>query len=101
MNAPTRRLSICFVVLTISVAVVVFGSAAPSQKLSSVAPPSTQEKLAGKEFTHPPEKPHDPAALIFKFDQLRKETSRKHKRKDVTDPVTVTSFSSIAPEHSR
>lgn len=70
MNTPARRLSICFVVLTISVAIVIFGSAAPSQKVSTVAPPSTQENLPDKEFTHPPAKPHDPAALIFKFDQL-------------------------------
>lgn len=70
MNAPTRRLSICFIVLTISVAIAIFASAAPAQKLSSVAPPGTQEKLPDKDFTNPPEKPHDPAALFFKFDQL-------------------------------
>jgi mannose-6-phosphate isomerase-like protein (cupin superfamily) len=70
MNAPTRRLLICFVVLTIPVAIVIFGSAAPPQKLSSVAPTQAQEKLPDKDFTHPPEKPHDPAALYFKFDQL-------------------------------
>jgi len=51
-------------------AIVVFGSAAPPQKLSSVAPTQAHEKLPDKEFTHPPEKPHDPAAFYFKFDQL-------------------------------
>ncbi len=70
MNAPTRRLLICFVVLTISVAIVIFGSAARSQKLINVVPTQTQQKLPDKEFTHPPEKPHDPAALYFTFDQL-------------------------------
>ncbi|MDQ6652736.1 MAG: cupin domain-containing protein [Acidobacteriota bacterium] len=70
MNTPTRRLLICFVVLTISVAFVVFGSTAPPQKLSGVAPTQAQEKLPDKDFTNPPEKPHDPAALYFKFDQL-------------------------------
>ncbi|HLN98435.1 MAG TPA: cupin domain-containing protein [Pyrinomonadaceae bacterium] len=69
MSSPTRKLLICFVVLTISAAVVIFGRAAP-QKLSSVTPTQTQEKLPDKDFTHPPEKPHDPADLFFKFDQL-------------------------------
>ena len=77
---PARRFLIYFVVLTIS-AVVLFGSAATSQRLrsevtgqsqktSGVPPPVTQEKLPDKEFTHPPEKPHDPADLVFSFDQL-------------------------------
>ena len=71
MNAPTRRLLICFVALTISVAIVIFGRAAQPQKLSRVPPPpGVQEKVPDKEFTHPPEKPHDPAALHFKLDQL-------------------------------
>jgi mannose-6-phosphate isomerase-like protein (cupin superfamily) len=70
MNAPTRRLSICFVVLMMSVAIVIFGSAAPPQKLSTVDAPRAQEKLPDKEFTHAPEKPHDPAAFFFNFDQL-------------------------------
>jgi mannose-6-phosphate isomerase-like protein (cupin superfamily) len=35
-----------------------------------VAQPREQEKLPDKDFTHPPEKLHDPAALFFKFDQL-------------------------------
>ncbi|MGI9166843.1 MAG: cupin domain-containing protein [Pyrinomonadaceae bacterium] len=70
MSAPTRRLLICFVVLAISVAIVIFAIAAPAQKVSTVAPPMVQEKLPDKNFTHPPEKPHNPAALYFKFDQL-------------------------------
>jgi mannose-6-phosphate isomerase-like protein (cupin superfamily) len=70
MSSQTRKLLICFVVLTISVVVVIFGSAAPPQELSSVAPTQAQEKLPDKDFSNPPEKPHDPASLFFKFDQL-------------------------------
>ncbi|MCM3902843.1 MAG: hypothetical protein ND866_14150, partial [Pyrinomonadaceae bacterium] len=54
----------------ISVAIVIFGSAASPQRLSSADPPKAQEKLPVKDFTHPPEKPHDPGALYFSFDQL-------------------------------
>jgi uncharacterized cupin superfamily protein len=38
--------------------------------LSKEAPSQAQEKLPDKEFTHAPEKPHDPDGIIFKFDQL-------------------------------
>ena len=69
MSSPRQKLLI-FLVLTISVAVVIFGSAANTQKLSGVAPIQTQEKLPDKEFSNPPEKPHDPADLFFKFNQL-------------------------------
>ena len=60
----------CLVVLTLSAAFGVFGRAGPPQELGSVAPTSAQEKLPDKDFTHPPEKPHNPADLVFKFDQL-------------------------------
>jgi mannose-6-phosphate isomerase-like protein (cupin superfamily) len=70
MDTPTRWLPICSVVFSISVALVIFASAASSEKSSGVPPPTVQEKLPDKEFTHPPEKPHDPAALYFKLDQL-------------------------------
>jgi mannose-6-phosphate isomerase-like protein (cupin superfamily) len=70
MSAPTQRLLICLAILTIPVAIVFLGNAASSQKLSSVAPPRAQEKLPDKDFTRPPEKPHDPAAFYFNFDQL-------------------------------
>jgi len=53
----------------ISVVVVIFGSAAP-QKQSGVPRPPMQQKLPDKDFTHPPEKPHDPTDLFFSFDQL-------------------------------
>src|SRR5215207_7493467 len=69
-NAPTRSLLICSVVLAISVTAVIFGSAASPQKLGGAPPPASQPKLPDKEFTRPPEKPHDPTALFFKFDQL-------------------------------
>ena len=52
-----------------SVAVVIFGSAA-SQKQSGVTQRPAQQKLPDKDFTNPPEKPHDPADFIFHFDQL-------------------------------
>jgi mannose-6-phosphate isomerase-like protein (cupin superfamily) len=38
--------------------------------LNSIPPTQAQEKLPDKDFTHPPEKPHDPADFFFKFDQL-------------------------------
>lgn len=38
--------------------------------MGNVAPTAAQQKLPDKDFTHSPEKPHDPAALVFKFDQL-------------------------------
>jgi len=70
VNALTRRLLVCAVVAAILVAVVVFGSAAPPQKPSDGRPPIAQDKLPDKEFTHPPEKAHDPAAFFYSFDQL-------------------------------
>ena len=79
-KVSTRRFLIYLVVLSISV-IVIFGSAATSkrqrsevkgqsQKQSGVPAPVTQEKLPDKDFTHPPEKPHDPTAFFFNFDQL-------------------------------
>lgn len=44
--------------------------ATPSQKSSDVTPPKARDSLPGQNFTHPPEKSHDPAALSFTFDQL-------------------------------
>lgn len=70
MNAPIRRLLICSMVLMISVAIVIFGRFALPQKLSGTPQSAAQRKLPGKEFTHPPEKPHDPTAYFFNFDQL-------------------------------
>ena len=69
LKRPPRRFLIYFVVLTIS-GVVLFGSATTSQKQSGVPPPAAQAKLPDKEFTHTPEKPHDPTDLVFSFEQL-------------------------------
>jgi mannose-6-phosphate isomerase-like protein (cupin superfamily) len=38
--------------------------------LSSTPSPAASVKLPDKEFTHPPEKPHDASSLYFTFDQL-------------------------------
>src|SRR6185503_1477659 len=73
-EVSARRFLIYFVALPIS-AVLIFASAGTSQKQSGVPPPATQEnpdqqKLPDKDFTRPPEKPHDPNAFVFNFDQL-------------------------------
>ena len=70
MTILSRRLFICLITTTIAVAVVVFGNAALTQKLSGVPTPPAQEKLPDKEFTRPPETPHDSSAFFFNFDQL-------------------------------
>jgi mannose-6-phosphate isomerase-like protein (cupin superfamily) len=70
MNVTNRGLLVCFLVVTSSVAIVILGNAAPSQQSSRAAPPSEQERLPDKNFNHPPEKAHDPAAFYFTFDQL-------------------------------
>ena len=69
-NARTLRLLTGAALSAVLVAVIVFGSAMPSHTLSGGSPPITQDKLPDKDFTHPPEKPHDPAASFYTFDQL-------------------------------
>lgn len=69
MKMRSRRFLILFVVLSV-LAVVMFGSAATSQKRSNVLPSTGQKKLPDKEFTRAPEKPHDLHANFFTFDQL-------------------------------
>ena len=69
-NARTLRLLTGAALSAVLVVVIVFGSAMPSHTLSGGSPPITQDKLPDKDFTHPPEKPHDPAALFYTFDQL-------------------------------
>ncbi len=69
MKLLTRRFPIYFVALSIST-IVILGGAATSQKLGGVPPLTAQDKLPDKDFTHPPEKPHDAAAFVFNFDQL-------------------------------
>ena len=68
-NSTTPRFLIYLSVIVISV-FVVYGSGATSQKQSGVPPPITQEKLPSKDFSHLAEKPHDPTAFFFSFDQL-------------------------------
>jgi mannose-6-phosphate isomerase-like protein (cupin superfamily) len=70
MRERTRRLLIFAAVTAISVAVVIFACAVPPQGVRVAAPHTAQDKLPDKDFTHPPEKPHDPAALYFNFNQL-------------------------------
>lgn len=71
MNTLARRLFQVFAVsaLTLSVAAVFGGRAATSTARVEV-PTVTQQGLPEKEFNHPPEKPHQPSDLVFKFDQL-------------------------------
>ena len=70
VKASTRKLLICVVLPSVLLALVVFGSAGTLQKSSGPSPPVTQDKLPDKDFTHPPEKSHDPAAFFYSFDQL-------------------------------
>ena len=42
----------------------------PSADSSRLTPNSARPSLSCQLFTHPPEKPHDPADLLFTFDQL-------------------------------
>jgi len=70
MKAPTRFLLPGLVVLTAAIAGAVLGCAAATEH-SNIAPLTrAQAKLPAEDFTRPPEKPHDPADLIFHFDQL-------------------------------
>ena len=68
MKMPTRRFGLLFVVFVISI-ITMFSGAATSQRQSRVLP-KAQPKLPDKEFTHPPEKSHDPTDFFFNFDQL-------------------------------
>lgn len=70
MNEPTGALLGRLALVTISVTVAILGCAAPPQTVSSMTPTKAYSRLPDKDFTHPPEKPHDPADLVFTFDQL-------------------------------
>jgi mannose-6-phosphate isomerase-like protein (cupin superfamily) len=70
VNAPTRTSIICVVAAAVMVSVVLFGNSAPAQKSSGGPPAAAEDQLPEKEFTHPPEKSHDPTDLVFSFDQL-------------------------------
>lgn len=64
------RHSICTVALMISAAAILAQCAAPPPKMKQPAQAATTTTLPDKDFTLPPEKPHDPAANYFHFDQL-------------------------------
>jgi len=70
MNIQTKKIIVLFVAFTVAIAIVNFGSAVLFEKFSGVVSSQAQEKLPDKDFTHPPEKSHDPSALYFNFDQL-------------------------------
>jgi mannose-6-phosphate isomerase-like protein (cupin superfamily) len=75
LQVPARSFLISLVAFTI-LAVLIFGTDATSQKQSGVPLKRAQEtlpakeKLPDKEFTRPPERPHEPNDLVFNFDQL-------------------------------
>jgi len=69
LKSSTQRLLICLVVLAIT-AMALFSSVATSQKEKETPQRKEQKKLPDKEFTRAPEKPHDPSAFVFNFDQL-------------------------------
>lgn len=64
------RRTVMYSVLLAAFAMVILERGAKSQQQVTVLPSTTQDKLPDKEFTRPPEKPHDPKALVFNFDQL-------------------------------
>lgn len=56
-----------FALLTVAALVLV---AAPARGDGGAAVSRAQEKLPAEDFSHAPEKPHDPAAFFFSFDQM-------------------------------
>jgi mannose-6-phosphate isomerase-like protein (cupin superfamily) len=60
-----RETLICLACLAILVT-----AGCAGKHLSSAPSPAASAKLPDKEFTHPPEKPHDASSLYFTFDQL-------------------------------
>ena len=70
MIAPNRRLLIGLVVVAIATSAALIGHPIPSKELGGSPRPAGQQNLPGSNFTHPPQKPHDPTASYFTFDQL-------------------------------
>ena len=70
VKTSIRRLLISVVLPAVLMAVVLFGNAGPPQNSTSGSPALVQDKLPDRDFTHPPEKSHDPAAFFFSFEQL-------------------------------
>ena len=68
-NGFPRRSWIGAAVAAISAAILL-ACAIPGSRTSGALPPEVRPDLPVTAFTRPPEKPHDPAALVFQFDQL-------------------------------
>ena len=68
MNRPTRRVLVHVSVLALSATAMAVRTASLDTASGVAARPT--DKLPDKDFTHSPERPHDPAALFFNFDQL-------------------------------
>lgn len=69
LDGRARGYLTCLACVTIVVTTLTAGDCA-GKRLSSAPPPAAPVKLPDKEFTRPPEKPHDASALYFTFDQL-------------------------------
>src|SRR4030095_1338884 len=69
LKVSSKSSLIYFVIIPVS-AMLIFGGPVTSQKLSGIPPATAQEKLPDKDFTHAPEKPHEPSDFVFHFDQL-------------------------------
>lgn len=65
-------LSIAVTIVSLLAPGVGFGSPAPREEATQIdgATPPTPLLLPAKEFSRPPEKPHDATAFVFTFDQL-------------------------------
>ena len=70
MNPPARPLILGLVVSALAAAVLLSGKNATSQDVRGEVPAKALQEIPDKEFSHPPEKPHGPTDLVFKFDQL-------------------------------
>ena len=70
MNPSVRRIFLGLVVSTLSAVAVFGGRAASSQEVAAEVPAKLPQSIPDKEFSHPPERPHGPADLVFNFNQL-------------------------------
>jgi mannose-6-phosphate isomerase-like protein (cupin superfamily) len=65
MNLRSR-----YLLILISLAVCATLAQCSAAKKGATNPTPAHQPLPEKDFTHPPAKPHDPADLVFTFDQL-------------------------------
>ena len=70
MKRSTRLLPPSLLVLAAATGGAILGCAAATEHSSRAASRRAQEVLPAEDFTRSPEKPHDPADLVFHFDQL-------------------------------